>query len=573
MPAWPKLKLPVLASLADELRFAPKAAVLRDIQRAAETIDVIDDAAAYPRSWVVFRLTGYRGTVEAELEPTPGAALRAELPRLIERLSAQSAVERDDIKAFGTLLSQAEVCDRWSVDRKTVERYRKAGLVALRVRDERGRGTLVFPERAIIAFEQRNAARLKKAAAFSRTDESTRQQLAERAARLRQRAGVSTAKAAAHLAKKSGRSASTVRRAVEPTRKKRVSGSKAQRAAALLARWDAGEGIGAIAKAAGCTRGAAIHALLAARTHRLRALELAGRVPAASPIAAAVRTLADVDRVASVEEISTHTLRLLRCATLEQLLDAMQTRATLDRAAEAAWARTHHAGVVLAARLLMGPTARSSERATSTGGTPVPPTLALSAEDIDEAECALRWALRARLELVASQAALVLESIATVAGEPERLEPADLSAAILRGVAAVGGAIEGFVPSEATRREIGGRLAAPVSLAVGKALAEWYAGREKVAASRRAARSLAVPAPNWVDAACPWRAAVLATPAWLDPESSAAIVARLREADRRVWEMRFGARPRTVREVAAALGLSRPRAGEAVQRVVSAASS
>jgi hypothetical protein len=173
--------------------------------------------------------------------------------------------------------------------------------------------------------------------------------------------------------------------------------------------------------------------------------------------------------------------------------------------------------------------------------------------------------------LVASQAALVLESIATVAGEPERLEPADLSAAIDRGIAAAAGAIESFVPSEAPRREIGGRLAAPVSLAVGKALAEWYAGREKVAASRRAARSLAVPAPNWVDAACPWRAAVLATPTWLDPEMSVTIVARLNAADRPVWEMRFGARPRTVREVAAALGLSRPRAGEAVQRVVRAA--
>jgi hypothetical protein len=564
MPAWPKLKIPVLASLADELRFAPKAAVLRDIQRAAETIDVIDDAAAYPRSWVVFRLTGYRGTVEAELEPTPGAALRAELPRLIERLSAQSAVEEDDIRAFGTLLSQTEVCARWSVDRKTVERYRKAGLVALRVRDERGRSTLMFPEPAVIAFERRHAVRLKRAAAFSRTDESTRQQLAERAARLRERAGVSTAKAAAYLAKKSGRSASTVRRAVQPRKKARPSEVKTHRAAALLARWDAGEGIGAIARASGRTRGAAIHALLAARTQRLRRLELTERAPPQ----AAPRSLAEMDVVASTLELSAHTLRLLRCTTLEQLLDSMPSRGTLDRASEAAWVRTHHAGVSLAARLLMGPMARSANRSASTGGTPVPPTLTLSADDIDEAECALRWALRARLELVAAQAALVLESIATVAGEPERLEPADLSAAIDRGVAAVGGALESFVPSEAPRREIGGRLAAPVSLAVGKALAEWYAGREKVAASRRATRSLAVPAPNWVDAACPWRAAVLAMPIWLDPDASAAMLARGRETDRWVWEMRFGARPRTVREVAAALGLSRPRAGEAVQRVV-----
>ncbi|HEX8877265.1 MAG TPA: hypothetical protein VF777_10980 [Phycisphaerales bacterium] len=544
MPAWPKLKLPVLASLADELRFAPKAAVLRDIQRAAETIDLIDDEAAYPRSWIVFRLTGYRGEVEAELEPTPGTALRTELPRLIERLTAQSAVERADVKLFGTLLTQAEVCRRWKVDRKTVERYRKSGLVALRVRDTRGRSTLVFPEASVLAFERRHAERLKKAAAFSRTDDQTRNSLTERAAKLRARTGASTAKVAAHLAKKVGRSTSTVRRAVQRTTPR---ASTRRGSVELLTRWDAGEGVGSIAKAARRTRGAVIHSLLAARAQRLRALELSERVPSqGSP----PRSLVEMDRVATVGELSEHTLRLLRASTLEDLLESMKSRNAMERATEAAWARTHHAGVALAARLM----GRDAE---------LP-----SADAIDEAECALRWALRARLELIAAQSALVVESIVAVAGEPERLEPSDLAAAILRGVAAVGGAIEGFLPPEAVRREIGGRLAAPVSLAVGKSLSEWFAGREKVLATRRATRSMAVPSPNWVDAACPWRAAVVASPTWLDPSVSASIEARQAEPDRRVWELRLGPRPRTVREVAAALGLSRPRAGEAVQRVV-----
>lgn len=548
MPAWPKLQLPVLASLADELRFAPKAAVLRDMRRAAETLDLLDENASYPRSWIVFRLTGYRGEVDTELEPTRGAALRTELPRLIERLSAQAAVDRADVKSFGALLTQAEVCDRWSVDRKSVERYRKAGLVALRVRDERGRSTLLFLETSVLAFERRHAARLQKAAAFSRTDASTRRVLADRAAKLRERAGVSTAKAAAHLAKKTGRSASTVRRAVRPQQTQKPL-AKAERAAALLARWDAGDGIGTIAKAAGRTRGATIHALLAARTQRLRALELHDRSPSA---AEAPRSLAEMDRIATATEPSRHTLRLLRSGTLDSLLEAMQPRNAMDRAAEAAWARTHHAGVALAARLI----GRGSALA--------------SADELDEAECALRWALRARLELAASQSALLLESIAVVAGEPDRLEPTDLIAAIMRGLAAIGAAIEGFAPPDAIRREIGGRLAAPVSLALGRELSEWFAGREKVAASRRASRSLAVPSPNWIDALCPWRAAVLGAPTWLDPEASAVRVARMEPADRRVWELRFGPRPRTVREVAAALGLSRPRAGEAAQRVVRA---
>lgn len=548
MPAWPKLKLPVLASLADELRFAPKAAVLRDMRRAAETLDLLEDHASYPRSWIVFRLTGYRGEVEAELEPTPGAALRTELPRLIERLSAQAAVDRADVKHFGVLLSQSELCQRWRVDRKSVERYRRMGLLALRVRNDRGRSTLLFPETHVLTFERRHAKRLQKAAAFSRTDPSTRRALADRAAKLRERTGISTAKAAAHLAKKSGRSASTVRRAVRPPQVKEPP-AKTDRAAALLARWDAGEGVGAIAKAAQRTRGAAIHALLTARTRRLRALELHERSPnAAEP----PRSLAEMDYVASTAALSGHTLRLIGADTLDHLLEAMKPRNAMDRATEAAWARTHHAGVALAARLI------------GRGSAPA------SADALDEAECALRWALRARLELVASQGALLLESIAVVAGEPDRLEPADLSSAIVRGMATIGAAIEGFAPPDAIRREIGGRLAAPVSLALGRELSDWFAGREKVAVSRRAARSLAVPSPNWIDAACPWRSAVLRTPTWLDPEASAGSVARIEPADRRVWELRFGPRPRTVREVAAALGLSRPRAGEAVQRVIRA---
>lgn len=557
MPAWPKLKLPVLASLADELRFAPKAAVLRDIQRAAETLDLIDANASYPRSWIVFRLTGYRGEIDSELEPTPGAALRAELPRLIERLSAQSAVQRADVRSFGTLLAQAELCERWSVDRKTIERYRNAGLVALRVRDERGRSTLLFPERTALAFERRHAAKLKKAAAFSRIDAETKDALARRAARLRQRAGVSTAKVAAHLAKKSGRSFSAVRRAVQPKKK---SAPKAGRSGALLAHWDAGEGVGAIAKAMGRTRGAVIHTLLAARTQRLNLLELAARVPRSTPMP---RSIAEMNALAAPEECSPHTLRLLRASTLDRLLEAMKPRHGIDRATEAAWVRTHHAAVSLAARLVAGPTAVQGQ------GRDAREAIApASADALDEAECALRLALRVRLELVAAQSSLVLESIAAVAGDPERLEPADLGDAILRSAAAVGAAIEGFVPPDALRREIGGRLAAPVSLSLGKALAEWFAGREKASPSRRAARSLAVSTPNWIDAACPWRAAVLASPTWLDPAVSANIAARLSESDRRVWKLRFGPRPRTVREVAAAMGLSRPRAGEAVQRVV-----
>lgn len=548
MPAWPKLTIPVLASLADQLRFAPKAAVLRDMQRAAETMDLIDDAAAYPRSWIIFRLTGYRGESDAELEPTVGAELRKELPRLIERLSAQSAIDRADAKPFGTLLTLAEVCRRWNVDRKSVERYRKAGLVALRVRDERGRSTLVFPESSVLAFERTNTVRLKKAAAFSRTDHQTKSALTARAAKLRARTGASTAKLAAHLAKKIGRSTSTVRRTVQT----KASGASIGRSVdRVLARWDAGDGVGAIAKASGRTRGAVIHTLLVARAQRLRALDLPERVPRQFPTP---RSIAEMDRVAIAAPLSEHTLRLLRASTLEQLLEALKPRNTMDRANEAAWVRTHHAGVALAGRVI---------------GRDAAP----SADEMDEVECALRWSLRARIELLAAQGALIFDSIAAVAGEPERLEPTDLSAAILCGVTVAGNAIQGFLPPEALRREIGGRLAAPISLALGKSLAEWFAGREKVAATRRATRSLAVPAPNWIDAACPWRAAVLASPAWCDPAAAESIRTRLSAIDGQVWEMRVGPRPRSIREVAAALGMSRPRAGEAAQRVVRVAAS
>lgn len=85
MPGWPKLTIPLLADLAEQLRFAPKAALVKDIQRTIETIGLIQPETPYPAEWIAFRVTGYR--TEQMTDPLLGSVLKPQLAHLVERLA------------------------------------------------------------------------------------------------------------------------------------------------------------------------------------------------------------------------------------------------------------------------------------------------------------------------------------------------------------------------------------------------------------------------------------------------------------------------------------------------------
>ncbi len=561
MPAWPKLKVRVLADLAEQLRFAPRSAVVKDIGRAVRTIDVIDPSQSYPGEWVVFRVTGYRGEERSgELATIPGALLRAEWPRFVERLCAQSRLRAEDLASFGPGISQAELLARWNVNRKTLERYRSKGLLALRVLGLRGRSELLFPAAVVGRYEKENAPALRRARVFSRVDASGRERIARRAAKLAARAKVSRSRLAAHLARRTGRAKGTIARLIPPSRAQGRAASRQgpSARARLLEAWDRGAGVGDLARRARKSRAAIIRSLSLARAVRIENWDPSSRVPRAklAPGRPPLAAIAGCFPLAA--EVATPAVE----SDLGSLLDSMSIREIVPPERERELVLAHHALVSLAAR--------------SIGG-------ARSVEALDTAETALRWVFKLRAELVRAHRAVIIESIGALAGPSEpsagfdlrRLDPAVLVSALAAGVSAASGAIEQFTPLETARRGIGGRLAAPVGLAVGKALAEWavlHAEDMRRAGERtamgRAVRSLeAIGAPDWAMSVCPWTEA-LSPMLRADLSGLPADVAEILM----LRDGRDATRPHSIGEIAERIKVTRARAAERVQAALRACS-
>ena len=400
MPAWPKLKLRLLADLAEQLRFAPKPAVLKDIARAAATIDLVEPEQDYPADWIVFRITGYRDE-KLTAGTVPGRQLKAHLSSLIERLSAQASLREPDLADFAEGFSQPELLARWNVTRKTLERYRTRGLFALRIIGARGISRLHFPAQSVRRFESANRQSLLRAAAFSRMPAEKVRSLGERAKRLTRRTGAARSRISAHLARKSGRSVSAVDRIVRSVRKpaRRLKPSAHAR---LLFRWEQGHHVGALARSLRKSRAAVIRAINLARAHRLEVWDPASRFPPEfSPISPSIHAIAQRCPRAAIVIVPPAE------PTLQTLLDAMRLRERIDRDLERELIEAHHALIALAA---------------------APPR---GADDFDRAETCLRWAAKLRAAILRPSRVLLLDSIHSVVPiDLLSVEPALLSSAL-----------------------------------------------------------------------------------------------------------------------------------------------
>ncbi|MBX3388116.1 MAG: hypothetical protein KF691_01530 [Phycisphaeraceae bacterium] len=546
MPAWPKLKLPLLADLAEQLRFAPKGAVVNDIKRTIETIQLLEPDNEYPTDWIAFRITGYRREA-AEIDSLPGSRLRPELARLVEFLSAQSRLTSEDLKPLGPGFDQPELLKRWNISRKSLERYRSRGLVAVRMLSSQGRSSLFFPRSTTDSFEAANARMLERASAFSRLDGQSRESIRRRAERLKRKAPVSRARLSGHLAKRSGRSRAAIERAL-PARKRSErrprQSNKARKA--LLDKWESGTGAGALAKQARKTRPAIVRALGIARRDRIERWDPSTRLPhgfrSLSPDSLGELAKRHPDSAAVVHPPAE--------TELESLLESMRLPETPERHSERDFVIAHHSLMQIAG---------SQET--------------LSADGLDLAETALRWAAKLRAALIRPHRRVMIESIDSLVGVALlRSDPFLLTSAIVHAVRGASLAIEMFMPEIATRREIGGNLAGPISLAVSRALAEWARSSEKELRSlrirhpthaTRAARALGA-IPDWTEHASPWQEAL--SPVRLRSQRD-----DLPAQDARVLRLRFGwqsTRPHTSAEIAQELGLTRIRAGATIQRAV-----
>ncbi|MFM9959057.1 MAG: hypothetical protein ACKVZJ_13410 [Phycisphaerales bacterium] len=524
MPRLTRLQTEVMADLASQVRFASRAALLKQIEHAEALAGELKPERAYPEEWLIFRVTGFVPDHGAGRLLT-GRQVLSDLSALTEHLCAAAGLhERDDADGVRAELDVEALRARWGVTRRTIERYRREGLVARRLGSDsaRGRVRLVFSRSCVESFERRHSitptpTRARPAAATDRR--SAQAEWSAWARRFRQRTGCAWAEVIRRLARRTGRSTSTIRRALRAEivadDSTSARGASARRGQPMRAR----------------ERRVAVRAVRAG----VALPTIARRYGRKTPAVARTIVLGRLEMLSAWD--------LPRDAAAARL-DDPSLQSALLRDDDAPWPRDADGlrEIVVSAGAGESPMRADTERALATahalllrvaGGLAhaaaqrdQPP----SAAWVDDAETALRWASRLRRRLLRAALPLLARTL------KERAASSD-AALVVRCVSATATAIHGWSP------ERGGRLAAPVSLALARELA----------APRAIGTGIAVGTASPVIA--PWDAP-LSMPPWV-----ACGVDGLSAPRRAAVEARFGTPeqpPMTMLQIKVAFGLSAP---------------
>jgi RNA polymerase primary sigma factor len=539
VPPFPKLRIRALDDLARQLRFAPRETLRRQLERAESLATEIDPALAYPEDWIVFRVTGYRPDLRAPIA-FPGEALLADMSALIERLSAGAGLEQRELPP-GRHLDLQGVCGRWKVSRKTVERWRREGLVALRVKGASGKPRLVFPLESVERFERTRPERIRDAAGYTRMGPDLEERMLRRAAAYA-RLGCTRNQAAARIARRYGRALETVRQllkrhdtgAAPPLFAQR--GPPTPRERELIARW---------------------------HWHGIEPGEMARRLGRSSPSVHRVINDGRAERLRTIAgllggESGKGTEKALGAESATSGLGNPGETDLLDfvRAAR-------QGGVVLGVVERTRATAYRGLLARAAAGIAALPAHAPGATVLDRIETDLRWAARLKAELVRSHLPLLVRTLEGAIGrELEQVRSGLLGPLVARAIAALAEAVDAFEPGK------GGRLAAPSGLAVTRVGAKFVRehGTELGGGSGRVRAASVLtpgtPLPDWTRRIAPWQQ--FTGRLWLEPDRRlrAGLVLRP-ERERRLLSMRFGwaGAARTLEEAAAACGLTVMQAG------------
>jgi len=552
VPRLSTLRLDALNELVAELRYAPRPALLRCIERAESLALEVDAQTAYPIEWIVFRVTGYRPKDTPD-ELIVGSALIEDLSSLLEHLCDAAGLRETEVDPDAASID--DLAGRWSVSRKTIERYRRRGLVARRYTGADRTTRLGFTPRVVEAFEDRLGDHLDRAGAFERIGDDERAWLYRRALRYRGRLGWGFAKISQRLSEKSGRSAAAVRRALlrideasaEPVfRVRRKLPERQSQAITRAVEWGIKPGI--IGERFGRSRASVLRIAIDERAARLREA-LADIVPPSIP------EDLDPDRHSDAVLTTPGATRLPASAP------TLEARAMVEELAAKPAIDAQHESEAAAAHWLL--LARAGARVRR-----LPPNM-VSANALDEIETDLRWALALRRKLAESQIPLVLRTLEERIGGPLlTARPEEIRTLMGMAMEAAVRAVVSFHPVRPDRSVTEfGRLASPVSLAIARSLSEAYLDRIRAGGAAGRATTARADLEDWTRSLAPWQGLVRVHP------GLEGVLARLGDEDASLLRERFGfggRPPRTGAEVAAANGVSPARVVSAYRRARSA---
>lgn len=538
MPPLARCQITALAGLADQLRYASKAALLRQIEAAEGLAAGLEPDEKYPEEWIVFRITGHRPKDAKATATHSGEAVLSDLSAFVERLCESAQLDLDDAPP-GSIDADG-LCERWTVSRKTVDRARRKGLIARRVRNERGRATLVFSPASIESYEARQGDAIERAGRFTRLGPEMEERILRRAGRYRRVFHCTLNQAAVRLAARFGRSHQGIRELLEryDAREREKPGGRP----IFDERPDrsAGTKVVALELARRGAEPAEISArIFGPRTDKRRATRLIRQIRARllrrlrldGPVSPAF-SRPDADEVLLAPACVRTGLGEPGATDMGELVRLIRECPPPDAAVESARAVAHQYLRHRAKRML--------EKLSETDPNPT---------RLDEIETRLRWAALLRVELVRAQLGLLGASIERAVGLPlERVPPHRLRPLLVIGLRSIGEAADRFAPFH------GGRLAGAVSLRLTRSLTAAIEGGAPGDSSRRPATTASIPDFAAMRPSVSWQA-------WLAPlPALRGAIDRLDERDGLIIARRTGYdgdAPETITRLAERIGTTR----------------
>ena len=198
---------PAIRQLRDQqVRFAPREKKIEQADQAEKLLGELDPKRTYSYEYVCFRITNYRPEAYPDLRLS-GQEASHDLRLFVEDVSDAANVPAD--AAGERVLTVEQLARQFKVSTKTISRWRHQGLISRRfVLD--GRKRVGFLQSSVDRFVSENVDRVRRGAEFSQLSEEERAMIIDRARRMA-RAGGCPADVTKRLARKTGRSAETIR--------------------------------------------------------------------------------------------------------------------------------------------------------------------------------------------------------------------------------------------------------------------------------------------------------------------------------------------------------------------------
>jgi RNA polymerase primary sigma factor len=176
-----KFRIDTLDFLARQLTFSPHDTRVAQLAAAEDLLHSLDPAKNYPLDFVTFRVTGYHPK-NAETLLFPGEALQHDLGQLIETVS--DSLDLKSSEHVEPVLAIDDVCEKFNVTSKTIQRWRRKGLPARRFVFPDGKRRVGFLLSSVERFVAAHENQVSQSANFAQVTEEETQTILHRARRL-----------------------------------------------------------------------------------------------------------------------------------------------------------------------------------------------------------------------------------------------------------------------------------------------------------------------------------------------------------------------------------------------------